>query len=1193
MSAWDGSDRFSLLLLEEHEYFFRDYNCHFWQSGTVRVAGHLKVCSAALYFVPRDAMEPILRITYRCTSLIDRLAGTKSTSGEDMFRVVASERVEMKMQNRNLPYKRVRDNFEYLFSLVYTSLEDVLPLVQELWAVSRKDDTKAGRETAKQRLADLVREHEENERFNPGWLEEEDEKVVVELVGNCITPLCVQPGRVVLTYCRIYFQPFNVASNTPIQTFQLNKVVSMLPRTHQLANTGLEIFLSGRNSLFLTFRSQAERDRYQHALQAQPDCKLEHMKSRSRWTRDWVHGKVSNFEYLMYLNREAGRSFKDLTQYPVFPWIIADYTSTSLDLTDKATFRDLSKPIGALNPKRLAEFQERFQELRKMCEISGTKLPGAPPPLEYPPFLYGCHYSTPGYVVYYLMRSEPQLMLRLQNGRFDAPDRLFWSLVDTWKSVTSLPTDVKELIPEFYSSDPSFLLNTENVDFGTRTAGAAVGDVELPAWASDAQDFVQKLAEALEAPLVSRRLHKWIDLIFGRKAQGKRAEAANNVFHYLTYDDIALKQLAMEKDPVMREALRVQMMEFGRTPKQLFKRKHPQRKVHFHTGTGCCGVRAQPSFPARPANFIGPRGHGSRNVSAVSRAVMRLTAKQVGIRRDTLAWLEQTARSKEPDNLLLKTHTELFPLIKGHQDLPGLEMESEEERQLLVVRALKALAVAPQNRILILDAGALEPLLELVCSPNALVAGHAAQVLHMLSKEEDARLNSLSAPPLQTLIGLLSDKPDAELQITAVSTLANLARTLPNRSSIAKLGGLAALVGVLGRPQAIINSLESMRLRREAATALAALVEDDQNKLEVREQSGIPVIMSLAASVELDLAISGTRCLAALSMHDRIKASIVECGGLVVLCGSAVSPSAELQKDVAATLANLCSDSTLIGSLIQTPDCLLALSHLAAMPDREVQRHVARAFWHLTGSEEHREAALGGGALASLLRLAQADTKSVQSRTLARQALRRLAEDPQRRALILAEAGLTEAAAEQLLFATGTGLASSASLGSLGSPHSGTDDGSRRSSPSGTPAASPLALTGRCSDSVGSFGGNESRDATQASTSGSQPHHRRVRSAEVDVDVAMGPAFSSPQVGRKPARHHRMASAMPDVGFRPDDPGPHDTGRSTCTTGEQLATAASTSDSADPMPEQDIEAYLADNDAAGQITPRTHLDPSS
>ena len=46
----------------------------------------------------------------------------------------------------------------------------------------------------------------------------------------------------------------------------------------------------------------------------------------------------------------------------------------------------------------------------------------------------------------------------VQNGRFDAPDRLFWSVGDTWKSVLTLPSDVKELVPEFYSNDPSFLV---------------------------------------------------------------------------------------------------------------------------------------------------------------------------------------------------------------------------------------------------------------------------------------------------------------------------------------------------------------------------------------------------------------------------------------------------------------------------------------------------------------------------------------------------------------------------------------------------------------------------------------------------------------------------------------------------------------------------------------------------------------
>lgn len=80
---------------------------------------------------------------------------------------------------------------------------------------------------------------------------------------------------------------------------------------------------------------------------------------------------------------------------------------------------------------------------------------------------------------------------------------------------------------------------------------------------------LDRAQEALESPHVSARLHKWIDLVFGRKARGPRAEAAHNVFHYLTYDDVARRFLEAEPDPGMRDALRLQMMEFGRTPRQV------------------------------------------------------------------------------------------------------------------------------------------------------------------------------------------------------------------------------------------------------------------------------------------------------------------------------------------------------------------------------------------------------------------------------------------------------------------------------------------------------------------------------------------------------------------------------------------------------------------------------------------------
>ena len=69
------------------------------------------------------------------------------------------------------------------------------------------------------------------------------------------------------------------------------------------------------------------------------------------YTQKWCNHDLSNFEYLMKLNTIAGRSFNDLSQYPIFPWIITDYKSENLDLNDPSIYRDLSKPVGVLNPK--------------------------------------------------------------------------------------------------------------------------------------------------------------------------------------------------------------------------------------------------------------------------------------------------------------------------------------------------------------------------------------------------------------------------------------------------------------------------------------------------------------------------------------------------------------------------------------------------------------------------------------------------------------------------------------------------------------------------------------------------------------------------------------------------------------------------------------------------------------------------
>lgn len=130
---------------------------------------------------------------------------------------------------------------------------------------------------------------------------------------------------------------------------------------------------------------------------------------RSKITSRWCAGRMSNFEYLMFLNMFAGRTYNDLTQYPVFPWVLSDYSSDEIDLNDPSVYRDLSKPMGALGESRAEQFRERFEALAAYS--NGVDDP--------PPFHYGTHYSCSGYVLYYLMRLEPysRLALALQGGR--------------------------------------------------------------------------------------------------------------------------------------------------------------------------------------------------------------------------------------------------------------------------------------------------------------------------------------------------------------------------------------------------------------------------------------------------------------------------------------------------------------------------------------------------------------------------------------------------------------------------------------------------------------------------------------------------------------------------------------------------------------------------------------------------------
>eukprot|EP01102_Stenamoeba_stenopodia_P003313 TRINITY_DN1325_c0_g1_i2.p1 TRINITY_DN1325_c0_g1~~TRINITY_DN1325_c0_g1_i2.p1 ORF type:complete len:734 (+),score=167.59 TRINITY_DN1325_c0_g1_i2:1-2202(+) len=352
--------------------------------------------------------------------------------------------------------------------------------------------------------------------------------------------------------------------------WSLEQIREVHLRRYLLRRSALEIFLVDRTNYFLNFKKRDRNKVYNKIIQLKPPNLVwyesgspEEILKRSFYTRLWQTRQMSNFDYLMQLNTIAGRTYNDLTQYPVFPWVLADYVSDKLDLSNPSVYRDLTKPMGALNETRLKEFMKRYENFSDP---------------DVPKFMYGSHYSNSGVVLYYLVRLESftTLLLQLQSGRFDVPDRMFDSIPTTWSSCLSSTSDVKELIPEFFYL-PEFLVNHNSFNLGVKQNGTAISDVQLPPWAATPEDFIRLNREALESDYVSERLHHWIDLVFGYKQRGRNAVEAYNVFYYLTYEG-AVNIDAIEDD-TQRRATEAQIHNFGQTPSQLMVRAHPQRNA--------------------------------------------------------------------------------------------------------------------------------------------------------------------------------------------------------------------------------------------------------------------------------------------------------------------------------------------------------------------------------------------------------------------------------------------------------------------------------------------------------------------------------------------------------------------------------------------------------------------------------------
>ncbi|KAI4789870.1 hypothetical protein KUCAC02_034977, partial [Chaenocephalus aceratus] len=281
------------------------------------------------------------------------------------------------------------------------------------------------------------------------------------------------------------------------------EIRAVFSRRYLLQNTSLEIFMANRTAVMFNFPDAATVKKVVHSLPrvgvgtnfGLPQTRRislatpKQLFKASSMTQRWQRREISNFDYLIFLNTISGRTFNDLNQYPVFPWVITNYDSEELDLTLPSNFRDLSKPIGALNPKRAAFFSDRYESWEDD---------------QVPKFHYGTHYSTSSFTMMWLLRIEPftTFFLNFQGGKFDHADRTFSSVARAWRNCQRDTSDVKELIPEFYYL-PEMFVNANSYNLGVMEEGAMVSDVELPPWAKSPEEFVRNNRLAVESQIRS------------------------------------------------------------------------------------------------------------------------------------------------------------------------------------------------------------------------------------------------------------------------------------------------------------------------------------------------------------------------------------------------------------------------------------------------------------------------------------------------------------------------------------------------------------------------------------------------------------------------------------------------------------------------------------------------------------------
>ncbi len=353
-----------------------------------------------------------------------------------------------------------------------------------------------------------------------------------------------------------------------------DQIYLVLPRVYYYKKNGCEIYTNLNKSFYFKFMNEKISEIFYDKIREIINQKEEDLnKLFSKYQINWHQNRISNLEYLIWLNIFSNRSYRDITQYPVCPWILNDYNLNYENLS-KSTHRDFNLPLGMMEigekgKKRKESYIELYKNMYSDLNLSppeksnyfnffskNNKYNFNDINFDAIPYLFGSHFSNPAYISHYLVRLFPFSLtgIEIQGDAFDAPDRLFINIEKSFNSVVSQKSDLREIIPEFFSL-PEMFINLNDLNLGKLQKNknenstfnimkklykieddkkVLVKDVLLPC-NNNPYKFVFEYRKLLEK---ENKIHHWFDLFFGKYAFHENAEIKDNLYMGYCYYDI-------------------------------------------------------------------------------------------------------------------------------------------------------------------------------------------------------------------------------------------------------------------------------------------------------------------------------------------------------------------------------------------------------------------------------------------------------------------------------------------------------------------------------------------------------------------------------------------------------------------------------------------------------------------------------